>query len=366
MIFLGEITMFCGKCGGKAIEGADFCGGCGEKLDTPLPQQQSYEPVQNKAKGFKLTTIISIILLSIGFAGALFISLVSFALYGRVFFFDGYNITAIGWITCFALVSSGTIILLIKSKCSKLPLILLSVGTVGALIMSFRMIILYGRVLFFNRIMFLIYAGTDSGRVATMIIWIVIFALIAVGTTMFAVRFVISGFKSKRTDKKVKGSVLGVAFILPTLIILIAVIPTIASAINQNPLDGKMFHANNLANIDINDGVIGTYSITMEFNRNEVIFTYRKGATIQAQERIPYRHSRGRIIIDGTAYRFTLEDSERGFEELHFNDRFNLRVVGFIDGTEDWIRFTRTFEEVLQEFSLDEILQRHDDLFSED
>jgi len=111
-----RLPTFCAKCHVQLQAGAYFCACCGEKQHT-LSQDES--PYQKK----EITTIrtknllLSIIFLAISAGGAVFIFLLSWLLYGRIYFFQGsYAITKIGWIIVYSLGTSGMTLFLIGLK----------------------------------------------------------------------------------------------------------------------------------------------------------------------------------------------------------------------------------------------------------
>lgn len=77
--------MYCSKCGKPLQAGAEFCPHCGARLEAP-----SREPMQRER-----FPRLPGVLLSIGVGLALLIFLISWSVYGRVYFFDGYAITGI-------------------------------------------------------------------------------------------------------------------------------------------------------------------------------------------------------------------------------------------------------------------------------
>lgn len=89
--------MFCPKCGAVVPEQDQFCRRCGNKFfDKHEPPRSSYQ---------KSNT--SIIFLAIGVSIAVLICIISIALYGKVYFFDGFQITAIAWVLAIVSVIIG-------------------------------------------------------------------------------------------------------------------------------------------------------------------------------------------------------------------------------------------------------------------
>ena len=95
--------MYCSKCGKPLQAGAEFCPHCGARLEAP-----SREPLQRE-RFPKLPGV----LLSIGVGLTLLIFLISWSVYGRVYFFDGYAITGIGWSLSFGLSAAGILLAVI-------------------------------------------------------------------------------------------------------------------------------------------------------------------------------------------------------------------------------------------------------------
>jgi hypothetical protein len=104
-------TMFCAKCGHELKNGAEFCSNCGEKQDNSLTEERNELP-QSQQKDLRLP----IILLSAGVGLALLIFLISWIGYGRIYFFNGYRITSIGWIVSFLFTVLGFVLLLLDLK----------------------------------------------------------------------------------------------------------------------------------------------------------------------------------------------------------------------------------------------------------
>lgn len=101
--------MYCSKCGNKIEDGSEFCPKCGEKQNNPSSKVRDELAVLSKEKNAKLP----IILLSIGAGLSLLIFLISWIGYGKVYFFNGYAITTIGWIVSFVLIALGIIFAII-------------------------------------------------------------------------------------------------------------------------------------------------------------------------------------------------------------------------------------------------------------
>lgn len=107
--------MFCSRCGNKIADGSEFCPECGKKQNNAPSKAGDELTVLSKEKNAKLP----IILLSIGAGLSLLIFLISWIGYGKVYFFNGYAITTIGWIVSFVLIALGIIFAitgLVKSK----------------------------------------------------------------------------------------------------------------------------------------------------------------------------------------------------------------------------------------------------------
>ena len=90
--------MYCSKCGNQLREGSEFCPQCGEQQNHSQQRVETELTVPSQKKNSKLP----IILLSIGAGLSLLIFLISWIAYGKVYFFNGYAITMIGWIVSFA------------------------------------------------------------------------------------------------------------------------------------------------------------------------------------------------------------------------------------------------------------------------
>ena len=97
--------MYCSKCGNKIEDDSEFCPKCGEKQNNTSSKVGDELTVLSKEKNAKLP----IILLSIGVGLSLLIFLISWIGYGKVYFFNGYAITTIGWIASFVLIALGII-----------------------------------------------------------------------------------------------------------------------------------------------------------------------------------------------------------------------------------------------------------------
>ena len=107
--------MYCSKCGNKIEDGSEFCPKCGEKQNISSSKTENEMTALSQNKVSKLP----IILLSIGAGLSLLIFLISWIGYGKVYFFNGYAITTIGWIISFVLIALGiifSIIGLVKSN----------------------------------------------------------------------------------------------------------------------------------------------------------------------------------------------------------------------------------------------------------
>jgi len=119
--------MFCQKCGKQLRDDAAFCDGCGERQNvspqqvTPVYQQQTpFMPAyfQNPtALTFKKNiSILPIILLSIGATGTLLLFFISLFSYDYIYFFDGYDSTSVFWILSGMFILSGLILFLVNLK----------------------------------------------------------------------------------------------------------------------------------------------------------------------------------------------------------------------------------------------------------
>lgn len=97
--------MYCSKCGNKIEDGSEFCPKCREKQNNTSSKAGEELTALSKEKNAKLP----IILLSIGAGLSLLIFLISWMGYGKVYFFNGYTITMIGWIVSFVLIALGII-----------------------------------------------------------------------------------------------------------------------------------------------------------------------------------------------------------------------------------------------------------------
>ena len=64
----------------------------------------------------KKSNLIGIILLSIGLNGCALIALISWLLYGKVYFYDGYDYTGWLWTLCFVLIAAGFVSICIGSE----------------------------------------------------------------------------------------------------------------------------------------------------------------------------------------------------------------------------------------------------------
>ena len=95
--------MYCSKCGKPLQAGAEFCPHCGAMREAP-----SREPMQRER-----FPRLPGVLLSIGVGLALLIFLISWSVYGRVYFFDGYAITGIGWSLSLGLSAAGILLAVI-------------------------------------------------------------------------------------------------------------------------------------------------------------------------------------------------------------------------------------------------------------
>lgn len=96
--------MNCSTCGSQIQDGLEFCPQCGEKQNSSSPQNELTAPSRKKnAKS-------PIVLLAMGAGLSLLIFLISWIAYGRVYFFNGYPITMIGWIISFALTVGGIVL----------------------------------------------------------------------------------------------------------------------------------------------------------------------------------------------------------------------------------------------------------------
>ena len=98
--------MYCSKCGNQLREGSEFCPQCGEQQNHSQQRVETELTVPSQKKNSKLP----IILLSIGAGLSLLIFLISWIAYGKVYFFNGYAITMIGWIVSFALTGAGIVL----------------------------------------------------------------------------------------------------------------------------------------------------------------------------------------------------------------------------------------------------------------
>ena len=98
--------MYCSKCGKPLQAGAEFCPHCGARLEAP-----SREPLQRER-----FPRLPGVLLSIGVGLALLIFLISWSVYGRMYFFDGYAITGIGWSLSFGLSAAGILLAVILPR----------------------------------------------------------------------------------------------------------------------------------------------------------------------------------------------------------------------------------------------------------
>lgn len=90
--------MFCPKCGTEISSQDQFCRCCGNKFSAEYEQPHSSLETNNA----------SIIFLAIGVSIAILICVISIALYGKVYFFDGYEITGIAWVLAIVSVLIGT------------------------------------------------------------------------------------------------------------------------------------------------------------------------------------------------------------------------------------------------------------------
>lgn len=103
--------MFCSKCGNQIAVDDAFCRRCGTSVqnEESLQQADDLKSAKTKRKG-----TLPIILLAIGSGLALLITIISVAIYQEIYFFDGYLITAIGWIVAIASVVIGAVLFVIN------------------------------------------------------------------------------------------------------------------------------------------------------------------------------------------------------------------------------------------------------------
>lgn len=93
--------MFCSKCGQPVSEDDNVCRMCGNVLNSTAPT------VHNKQAKTRNT---SLILLGIGVGIAILVCAISLIGYGRIYFFDGYDITSYAWIAAIGCTLGGLII----------------------------------------------------------------------------------------------------------------------------------------------------------------------------------------------------------------------------------------------------------------
>jgi len=92
--------MFCSKCGQPISEDDNVCRMCGNVLNSAAPT------VHNKQAKTRNT---SLILLGIGVGIAILVCAISLIGYGRIYFFDGYDITSYAWIAAIGCALCGVI-----------------------------------------------------------------------------------------------------------------------------------------------------------------------------------------------------------------------------------------------------------------
>lgn len=92
--------MFCSKCGNPITQEDAFCRHCGASVQTEA--ENTVDAVKSKCTG-----ALSTIFLAIGSGLALLITIISVSIYETIYFFDGYLITAIGWIVAIVSVVVG-------------------------------------------------------------------------------------------------------------------------------------------------------------------------------------------------------------------------------------------------------------------
>jgi len=100
-----EDDILCPNCGVSAEIGAEYCAMCGSSLETVQPREDAPEN--------KIFTRLSVILSIIGVGLSLLIFIISWACYDKVYFFNGYGITKVGWIVSFAALAAGIVLFII-------------------------------------------------------------------------------------------------------------------------------------------------------------------------------------------------------------------------------------------------------------
>ncbi len=108
--------MDCVKCGNPVDDRTAFCTVCGTA--NPGTQPVNFQSVPQSAgkpaTSMNILSLGAILLLGLGAAIALFIFLFSWLMYGKIYFFDGFIITILGWVVSFAATGIGMLVAVVS------------------------------------------------------------------------------------------------------------------------------------------------------------------------------------------------------------------------------------------------------------